>query len=126
MILDTQLEYERSPSPAAFMLRALYPPALRRKGRFPSISARWKGHRVLRPGLDELLRLTSLQGAAGLPLLYPHVFGFPLQLVILTHPAFPLPIWRVLQIRNQLLQHRPIPADAVLDLQTRVAGQRVV
>jgi acyl dehydratase len=126
MLLRTQLEYDRRPSTAAFMLRAFYPPALRRKGRFPAISASWKGHRVVRPQLEELLRVTSLEGAAGLPLLYPHVLGFPLQMVILTHPAFPLPIWRVLQIRNHLLQHRPIPADAVLDLQTRVAGQRVL
>lgn len=124
--METQLEYERRPSTAAFMLRALYPPVLRRRGRFPSLSASWKGHRVERARLEELLRITSLRGAGSLPLLYPHVFGFPLQMVILTHPAFPLPIWRVLQIRNHLLQHRPIPAEAVLDLETRVGGQRVL
>jgi acyl dehydratase len=123
---DTHLEYERRPSAAAFMLRALYPSALRKKGPFPPIRATWKEHRVARPRLAELLRLTSLGGEPGLPLLYPHVFGFPLQMVILTHPAFPLPIWRVLQVRNHLLQLRPIPAGAVLDLQTRVSGQRVL
>lgn len=124
--MDMQLEYERRPSTAAFMLRALYPPALRRKGPFPPICARWRGHRVALLRLAELRRLTALEREAGLPLLYPHVFGFPLQMVILTHPAFPLPIWRVLQIRNHLLQRRPIPEDAVLDLETRVSGQRVL
>jgi acyl dehydratase len=123
---DTHLEYERRPSTAAFMLRALYPPALRKQGPFPPIFATWKEHRVARPQLAEFLRLTSVGGEPALPLLYPHVFGFPLQMVILTHPTFPLPIWRVLQIRNRLLQRRPIPEDAVLDLQTRVSGQRIL
>ena len=61
-----------------------------------------------------------------MPILYPHVFGFRLQMAILTHPAFPLPIWGALQIRNHLLQCRPIPEDAVLDLETSVAGERVL
>jgi hypothetical protein len=57
-------------------------------------------------------------------MLFPHVFGFPLQMAILTHPIFPAPIWRALQIRNHLLQHRRIAADELLDLETRVAAGR--
>ena len=76
--------------------------------------------------LAELLRLTGLRAEKDLPLLYPLVFGFPLQMVILTDPAFPLPIWGALQIRNHVVQHRPVSAGAVLDLETRVAGQRIL
>jgi hypothetical protein len=47
-------------------------------------------------------------------------------MVILTHPAFPVPIWKILQTRNHLLQHRPIRPDAVLDLESRVASQRIL
>jgi len=47
-------------------------------------------------------------------------------MAVLTHPTFPMPIWGALQIRNHLLQHRPIPADASLELETRVAGQRIL
>jgi hypothetical protein len=57
-------------------------------------------------------------------MLFPHVFGFPAQMAILTHPLFPVPIWGALQIRNHLLQHRPIAAHEVLDLETRVADGR--
>lgn len=120
------LEYRSRPSTAAFMLRALYPARLRKGLPFPPLRASWRGHQVDRRRLGELLRVTGLGAGSGLPLLYPHVLGFPLQMVILTHPAFPLPIWRVLQIRNHVLQHHPIPADAVLDLDTRVVGQRVL
>jgi len=59
-------------------------------------------------------------------MIYPHVFGFRLQMVVLTHPTFPIPIWSALQIRNRLLQHRPISADACMDLETQVADQRVL
>jgi hypothetical protein len=120
------MEYRSRPSTAAFMLRALYPTRLRKGLPFPPLCATWSRHRVDLRRLGHFLRLTGLGAEHGLPVLYPHVFGFPLQMVILTHPAFPLPIWRVLQIRNHLLQHRPLPADASLDLETRVVSQRIL
>ena len=108
------------------MLRALYPQLLRKAGSFPPVCATWRQHRVDARHLGEFLALTGLDADHGLPLLYPQVFAFPLQMAILTHPALPLPIWNSLQIRNHLLQHRPIPVAAVLDLETRVVSQRVL
>lgn len=121
-----RIEFRDRPSTAAFMLRALYPARLRRGLPFPPLGVAWRQHRVDRRRLGAFLRLTGLEAGPALPLLYPQVFGFPLQMVVLTHPAFPLPIWRVLQIRNHLLQRRPIPPDAALDLETWVAGQRLL
>jgi len=120
------MEFRRRPSTLAFMLRAQYPGFLRQAGPFPALRATWVGHRAGGPALSDLLRITTPGSSDSLPLLYPHVIGFPLQMVALTHPAFPIPIWRVLQIRNHLLQRRPIPVDAVLDFETRVSGQRTV
>ena len=109
------------------MARALYPSrGLRRAGRFPLLRAIWRGHRVDPRRLTRFFTFTGLRVEQDLPLLYPLVFGFPLQMVILTHPAFPLPIWGALQIRNHVLHHRAISADAVLDLEARVAGQRIL
>jgi hypothetical protein len=48
--------------------------------------------------------------------LYPHVLGFRLQMALLTHLAFPLPIWNALQIRNRLVRHRAIEPGATLEL----------
>lgn len=127
MSANLELRFDRHPSTVAFMLRAFRPkPGLRKAGRFPPIRAGWRQHRVDARHLGQFLRLTGLPADQGLPLLYPHVLSFPLQMVILTHPAHPLAIWNSLQIRNQLLQHRPIPADALLDMETRVVGQRVL
>jgi acyl dehydratase len=127
MSANLEIRFGRRPSTVAFMLRALHPsPGLRKAGGFPPIRASWRQHRVDRRHLAGFLRLTGLRADHGLPLLYPHVLSFPLQMAILTHPAHPVPIWNSLQIRNHLLQHRPIAADAVLDLETRVAGQRIL
>lgn len=121
------MEFQRRPSTLAYMLRAFHPAqGLRKAGGFPPLRAVWRDARIGRGELGEFLQLTGLDAKDGVPLLYPHVFGFPLQMAILTHPAFPIPIWNTLQIRNHLLRHRAIPEDAVFDLETRVAGQRIL
>jgi hypothetical protein len=121
------MEFHRRPSITACILRGLHrTPGLREAGGFPPLRARWIRHRIDRRHLAEFLRVTGLASDRGVPLLYPHVFGFPLQMAILTHPAFPIPLWRALQIRNHLLRRRPIGGDAVLDLETAVAGQRIL
>lgn len=120
------MEFRRRPATAAFMLRALYPDALRRAGAFPPLHAVWSGHRAGGRPLAELLRITTTEPTDALPLLYPHVIGFPLQMVVLTHPAMPVSIWRVLQIRNHVVQHRAIAVGATVDFTTTVAGQRTL
>ncbi len=120
-----RIEFTRRPSTAAFMLRGLHPaPGLKQAQGFPDVRIGWKGHRVHQPALRELLGLTGLQAGPFLPLLYPQFAGFPLLMVMLTHPVWPVPLWRGLQIRNHLLQHAPLPVRAVLDLETRVAAWR--
>jgi hypothetical protein len=121
------MDFDARPSTLAYMARAFYPsPGLRRAGRFPPLRAAWRRHRVEPHRLTQFLQLTGLHAEKDLPLLYPLVFGFPLQMVILTHSAFPLPIWGALQIRNHVVQHRSVSAGSVLELETRVAGQRIL
>jgi acyl dehydratase len=122
-----RIELHRRPSTVGNMARALYPSAgLAKAGRFPSIIVTWRQHQIDRRRLDTFLGLTGLGAGGHVPLLFPHVVSFPLQMTILTHPMFPLPIWGALQIRNHLLQHRRIAAGEALDLETRVAGQRLL
>ncbi|KAB2917355.1 MAG: acyl dehydratase [Hyphomicrobiaceae bacterium] len=127
MSTSTCISFERRPSALSFMLNALRPSkGLGRDGGFPQIVARWRGHEADPSQLHDFLRLTGLPKGDYLPLIYPHVFAFRLQMVVLTHPVFPLPIWGALQIRNHLLQHRPIPSDGRMDIETRVAGWRIL
>jgi hypothetical protein len=127
MAASLVVEIDHQPSALRFMLNALLPsPAMPRDGHVPQIVARWRQHRVDRRLLAEFCGLTGLRDDGRLPMIYPHVFGFRLQMVVLTHPRFPIPIWGALQVRNHLLQHRPVPCDRALDLETRVAGQRIL
>lgn len=118
------LDFERRPSALGYMAAAAWPGA--RKRGLPELRARWLGHRVDRNELRAFLAITGEPLRDELPILYPHTFGFRLPMVVLTHPKFPVPIWGVLQTRNHILQHRPIPIDAVLDFETRVVIRREV
>lgn len=121
---EIRLDYRARPSALAFMVRALRPsPGLKRG--VPAIAARWR-HRVAPAELARFNALSGLPEGEALPLLYPHTIGFPLHMAILTQPAFPVPIWRVLQVRNRIQQHRPLPRDATLDITVQVAGHRIL
>lgn len=123
--MAVHLEFERRPSAALFMLRAFAPSPGLRAGA-PGLTARWRDHRVVPAQLAALLDLTGLEARGTLPILYPHVIGFRLIMAVLTHPAYPLPIWNALQIRNRLLQHEPIATDASMTFEAAVGERRVL
>jgi hypothetical protein len=124
MTSDVHLEYRSRPSAIAYMAGALHPSSGFRDGGLPAISARWLQHRADARELRDFIRLSGLAGPEPWALLYPHTISFPLQMAILTHKAFPVPIWRVLQVRNQLLQIRPLDLAAPLDLSVNIAAHR--
>jgi acyl dehydratase len=120
------LDYGRRPSALPYMVRGMLP-VKRHVSLAPRISARWRGHRVDRDALAAFLEISGLPSTGtSLPLLYPHAFGFRLAMAVLTHPAFPVPIWGVLQTRNHLLRHRAIEVHEPLDFETRVMEGRAV
>lgn len=123
MSRDAELSYGRRPSSLRYMLRGVTP--VRRKLDLnPRIVATWRSHRAEPRDLASFLQITGLPAGPGLPLLYPHVFGFRLAMAVLTHPAFPVPIWGVLQTRNHLVQHRSIPVESAMDIEARVLAGR--
>ncbi len=121
---EIRLDFRTRPSALAFMVRALWrSPGLGRG--VPAIAARWR-HRVDAAELKRFHALSGLPESEALPLLYLHTMGFPLHMAILTQPAFPVPIWRVLQVRNHILQHAPLARDATLDIAARIASHRIL
>lgn len=124
-----RIEYRSRPSPVRFMARALWPSAGFGDGsRLPAIAAHWREHRPDPAEITAFERLSGLRHdeAAHLPFLYPHTIAFPLHMVVLTHPQFPVPIWRVLQVRNRLVQHRPLGKGESFDIQTRTSAHRIL
>jgi len=93
----------------------------------PDMELVWQGFQI-----DQETQL-SLQRSAGQPLaadcialLAPHVLGFRLLMVMLTHPRWPLPIWHALQVRNRLQLHRPLAIGEPFTLSVAAAGWRVL
>lgn len=120
------LDFDRRPSALPYMVRGMLP-VTRRVDLSPSLTARWRNHRVDRGELATFNRIAGRpSGGAALPLLYPHTIGFRLAMAVLTHPTFPVPIWGVLQTRNHLVQHRPIRVEERLDFETTVTHGRAV
>lgn len=124
---NLEVEFRSRPSALRFMAGALrsYPP-LASPGALPPIRARWRGFRLEERDVAAFLRWTGLAATPALPSLLPHALAFRLPLVVLTHGAFPLPIWRALQIRNRIVGLRALAAGDILDLETAVGSHRVL
>jgi len=58
------------------------------------------------------------------PLTYPHVLAFPLQMQIMTSPEFPFPAIGSLHLENSVTGHRPIAVGETLDVTARATSPR--
>lgn len=122
-----RLDFRHTPAAWQYMLGALWPSPGLPPGSFPTIAACWRGWRARGSDVQDFQRLCGGAGdARQVPWLLPHAVGFRLQMVVLTQPAFPVPIWRVLQVRNQLLQLGPIALDKALDFECRIHAHRIL
>jgi len=77
---------------------------------------------------DHVSRYAALVGepqSAKLPLLYPSLLGFGLQLRLLSDRRFPVPALGLLHLSNEVRTTRAIPRDAVLDVQVRATALRL-
>jgi hypothetical protein len=112
----------KPPSALRFMARAVLPK--RRADALPRLALGLPPMRANDADLAAYCSLTGLRIGEHLPMAWPQVWGFRLQMALLTDPRFPLPIWSGLQIRNRLLQHSPLRADEAYARAARVAGRR--
>lgn len=53
------------------------------------------------------------------PVTYPHMLAFPLQLSLMTDPGFPFPAIGLVHIANRIVQHRPIGTTEKLEIAVR-------
>ncbi len=59
-----------------------------------------------------------------LPITYPHVLGFGLQIQLMTGPGFPFPLPGLVHVANRIRQHRPLRASEPLSLHVALAELR--
>lgn len=125
--MATLVEFRRRPSALAYMVGAF-----RRAAPFhlpsglPPLRLVWHGLPIDRREVAQFLALTGLPAGGSVSVLYLHVVGFRLLMALLTHRAWPLPIWNALQVRNDLRLLQPWGEDESFDLRTRVGATRVL
>lgn len=123
----TRLVFERLPSTLTGYLKAL-----RSKGRLepgqtiPRIEARVAGVIADPAKLRDYRSLCGFPDSDKLPVSFPQVLGFPLQMAALTHTDFPLRLLGLVHVRNRITQYRPIDQRESLDFLAYVEGHRSV
>jgi acyl dehydratase len=78
---------------------------------------------VDRDHLAEYARVCGFPVADALPVTYPHVLAFPLQVELMARRSFPLPLPGLVHVRNRITVHRGI--DAAEPLAVRVHAERL-
>lgn len=60
-----------------------------------------------------------------LPICYPHLLAFRLQLKLMNAKAFPLPVMGLVHTKNTIEQHQPIPCNSQLNLEVYIADEQL-
>lgn len=101
-------------------LRRLYASAIvtgrGTSGDLPDARAVRCGVRVDIDDLVDYARLCGFPVGAALPVPYPHLLAFPLQMALMSERAFPLPLMGVMHVTNAITALRPVTVDEKLDL----------
>lgn len=122
------LYYTKPPGFAGIYRRLL----LGRRARYvpgaplPAIEADWKGARAEPERIARYCAACGLADDGHYPLLYPHVLTSAIHIDIISQREFPLSAMGAVHTRIHILQHRPIPADATVDVQCRLTDSRVL
>jgi acyl dehydratase len=105
-------------------LRAALPSIGPRSDAVPELVLRLSG---LRPRPEDVARYSAVVGqppSDRLPLLYPHVLGFGLQMKIMTDSSFPFPALGLVHVTNEVTCTRPIPLGAELAVAVHAGAVR--
>jgi acyl dehydratase len=113
------VELASPPSLARLYARALRPTGSSRSRSVPDVELVLGDVTVDRDHLAAYDRVCGFRLRDRLPLTYPHVLAFPLQLQLMTDPAFPFALAGLVHIRNVITATQPIEAGTSLTLRVR-------
>lgn len=105
---------------AAPDLRQVYVSAALKRRRLgddlPDVRVARAGVAVDVPSLAAYARVCRLPLSGALPLTYPHLLAFPLQMVLMAGDGFPLPLLGAVHVENRIEAARPIGVQEPLDV----------
>jgi len=115
------------------MLRAALPsvpvvnqlPGVRKtKGDFTGLERSRTGVTVEREHVDRYAAVCGFPTKDTVPLPYPHLLAFELQMGIMTDPGFPAPAIGTVHLENSITQHRPVAVGETVDVAASVGPAR--
>ena len=83
--------------------------------------------RGVRPEVDRVVAYLDVCGGRltdTLPVLYPHMLGFPLQMALLTDADSPFAAMGLVHVTNSVSVLKPLRLDAALDIEVEMAAPR--
>ena len=92
--------------------------------RLPSIAYRVRKVRI---DAERARDFDHLMGGPATDLVHPgvlHVLAFPVSLALMARRDFPFPLLGLVHLRNQVLQHRPVRVEELVDVECRVRDLR--
>ncbi len=101
-------------------LRRIYATAAFKRGRstddLPDIRVARAGVRVDLAELTAYDRVCRFGVGNTVPVTYPHLLAFPLQMVVMSGDRFPLPLLGAVHVENRITVSHPIALDDTLDI----------
>lgn len=80
--------------------------------------------RIERSQVDAYAAVCGLPTKDTVPLTYPHLLAFGLQMAIMTDPAFPAPAIGTVHLENSITGHRPIAVGETVAVRASVSAPR--
>jgi acyl dehydratase len=105
-------------------LRAAMPRRGARSDAVPDVVLRLTGVRPVEADVARYAAVVGQPPSDRLPLLYPHLLGFGLQLAIMTDPSFPFPALGLVHVANQVTALRPLLLGEELDVAVHAGAVR--
>ncbi len=91
----------------------------------PEIKAKQERIKIRNKHLNNFNHICGINNSNAISLIYPFTFAYPLLQRILCHKEAPLSMFRVVNSRLQVLQHRPVDIDEILSLSCILKGHRI-
>jgi acyl dehydratase len=119
--------------PALILARAALPsipvvnllPGIRKTGgQFTGLSRTGAQTTVERGHVDAFAKVCGFPTKDVVPLPYPHLLAFPLQMAIMSDPAFPAPAIGIVHLENSITAHRTIAIGETLGVTASVGASK--
>ncbi|MDO5634198.1 MAG: MaoC/PaaZ C-terminal domain-containing protein [Micrococcus sp.] len=88
----------------------------RRSRQLPATTLRVRGHRISASSLAAYRELLGDGTPESLPSVLVHIEAFPLAMKLMATPEFPLPLWGMVHLSNEVIHHHPVPVETPLDM----------